>query len=136
MSRRLSSLKIVSLSVSLSFLLARLVTISFGFVLVSFAASAKNYEIGNVYTYDYVLGLELNEPGNSNNEVDSKSISTVGYKILSQVIVRPVWQQEPGGSIFEIQVRYLLGLKIINSHSRFHYWSSCVHFPFIVLHFV
>lgn len=70
---------------------------------MSFAASAKNYEIGNVYTYDYILGLELNEPS---TEVDpTSSLSTVGYKILSQVIVRPVWQQEPGGSIFEIQVR-------------------------------
>lgn len=104
MPTRLCGLRIVSLlSMSLSFLLARLVTISFGFVLVSFAASAKNYEIGSVYTYDYVLGLELNEPS---SEVDPKSVSTVGYKILSQVTVRPVWQQEPGGSIFEIQVSF------------------------------
>jgi len=109
-------LGIISLSMSISFILARLVTISFGFVLISFAASTKHYEVGNVYTYDYVLGLELSEPGyetdddtsntggSSGESGRSAGSSTVGYKILSQVQVKPLWQNEPGGSILEIQV--------------------------------
>ncbi|ODM98802.1 Microsomal triglyceride transfer protein large subunit [Orchesella cincta] len=130
MSRRLSSLRIVSLSVSLSFLLARLVTISFGFVLVSFAASAKNYEIGSVYTYDYILGLELNEPSTG-----SESVSTVGYKILSQVIVRPVWQQEPGGSIFEIKlIKPKLQIKSRKAPQPEGFWDHTSHLDTTTLH--
>jgi hypothetical protein len=113
--RNLIDFGMISLSMSISFILARLVTISFGFVLISFAASTKHYEVGNVYTYDYVLGLELSEPSYENDERssggrrisssgDGSTGSTVGYKILSQVQVKSVWQNEPGGSILEIQV--------------------------------
>ncbi|CAG7828228.1 unnamed protein product [Allacma fusca] len=74
-------------------------------------ATTRNYEVGSVYTYDYVLGLELNEPpavsakdsngaGGTSGQV--KPPSTVGYKVLTTVQVRPVWQNEPGGAILEI----------------------------------
>jgi hypothetical protein len=93
-------------------LLCHFVIISLGFVLTHFdgVASTRHYEIGTVYTYDYTLGLELNEPGPLSNlslaatGTGYRTGSTVGYKILSQVQVTPVWQNEPGGAILEIQV--------------------------------
>lgn len=103
---RLLELGIISLTMSLSFLLVRLVTISFGFVLISFAASTKQYEVGNLYNYDYVLKLEMNEPVG----VGSSEGSTVGYKIISKVQVTPIWTSEGGGSILEILVTSKIGI--------------------------
>jgi hypothetical protein len=105
---RLLEIGMISLSMSLSFLLARFVTISFGFVLISFAASTKHYEVGNVYTYDYVLRLEMNEPSGgdgSGSGAGNQPESTVGYKIITKVEVKPVWQKEAEGSLLEIKVK-------------------------------
>ncbi|CAL8121848.1 unnamed protein product [Orchesella dallaii] len=93
-------------------------------------ATAKNYEIGSVYTYDYILGLELNEPSTG-----SESVSTVGYKILSQVIVRPVWQQEPGSSIFEIKlVKPKLQIKSRKAPQPEGFWDHTSHLDTTTLH--
>jgi len=92
---------LASLSMSLTLVLVRFVTLSFGFVLVSFAASTKHYELGTLYTYDYALGLELNEPTTQESKTEG---SAVGYKILSSVQVRPVWQQSLSNSILEVKV--------------------------------
>ena len=105
--------------------------ISFGFVLTHFTgvASTRHYELGTVYTYDYVLGLELNEPGpltnftlpptTSTGGSGYRTGSTVGYKVLSQVQVTPVWQNEPGAAILEIQVSFQIFLLLPG------YFCSC-----------
>lgn len=70
------------------------------------ATTRLHYEVGSVYTYDYIVGLELNEPSSPANTGNVSTIpkppSTVGYKVLTQVQVRPVWQNEPAGTILEI----------------------------------
>ena len=95
-------------------LLSPIFTLSFGFVLVSFAAgTAKHYELGSLYNYDYVLGLELNEPVTVPTNGEFKGPSTVGYKVLAKVQVRPVWQNEGQGAILEISVSFIHYFQII-----------------------
>ncbi|XP_035709713.1 microsomal triglyceride transfer protein large subunit isoform X2 [Folsomia candida] len=65
-------------------------------------ASTKHYEVGNVYSYDYVVKLEMNEPAGLSDDQAPPPGSTVGYKIITKVEVKPVWQSETGGSILEI----------------------------------
>lgn len=93
-------------------ILCEFVIISFGFVLMHFggAATTRHYELGTVYKYEYVLGMELNEPNPdfSNNATESTLTtgSTVGYKVLSEIHVTPIWQSQPGAVILEIKVIY------------------------------
>lgn len=101
-------------------LLGEMILISFGFVLTQLGvgvASGRHFEIGTVYTYDYVVGVELNEPlplVNYSSSWDSSKASgyrtgsTVGYKVFSQAQVTPVWQSEGDGAVLEIMVRYLI----------------------------
>jgi len=111
---KLGSIRTVSSFLTL--LLGEMILISFGFVLTQLGvgvASGRHFEIGTVYTYDYVLGVELNEPGPLANYSSTwgnpkasgfQTGSTVGYKVLSQVHITPVWQSEHDGAILEIQV--------------------------------
>lgn len=59
-----------------------------------------------MYSYDYVVKLEMNEPAGLSDDQAPPPGSTVGYKIITKVEVKPVWQSETGGSILEILVRF------------------------------
>lgn len=92
-------------------LLLKIFTISFAFVLISFAASTKNYELGTVYSYDYTLQLEMSEP--TENVPNAAPVSTVGYKIITKVEIQPVWEK---GSDSLVQIKVL---KITRKNERF-----------------
>ena len=73
------------------------------FILLSHSASARQYEVGQTYTYDYLTTVILDEP----IRPGVSPSKNVGYLLSGKVHVQAVWQNptENSEKILQISVR-------------------------------